>query len=150
MKRLLTTASLLLLTAGLAAADQHGGGAAAGDALPSGFATSPVLKSTKTADGDDLAYPQGGPEIVSVIGTLEPGGRTARHQHPVPVFVYVLEGDLEVQTEGREARRYKAGDAFLESVGLWHQAHNKGEAPAKILVVFMGEAGKPTTVAAEQ
>jgi len=68
----------------------------------------------------------------------------------VPVFVYVLDGELEVQTEGEEARRYKAGEAFLESIGRWHQAHNKGDAPTRILVVFMGEAGKPTTIAAEQ
>lgn len=118
-------------------------------ALPSGFAAKPVLKSTVTADGDPLALPSGTPEIVSVIGTIEPGGRTARHQHPVPVFVYVMEGELEVQTEGGEPRNYKAGDAFLESVGHWHQAFNKAEGQTSILVVFIGEEGKPTTVASQ-
>ena len=90
---------------------------AASDALPTGFETKPVLKSTKTADGDTLQFPSGGkPEIVSVIGTLQAGGRTARHQHPIPVYVYVLEGELQVQTDGKEPRMYKTGDAFLESV----------------------------------
>ena len=116
-------------------------------ALPSGFKTEPVLKSGETADGDPLQFPQGeNVEIVSVVGTLDPGGRTARHQHPVPVYVYVLEGELEVQTEGGEPRTYKQGEAFLESVNQWHQAHNKGSSPTKILVVFMGEQGQPTTV----
>jgi quercetin dioxygenase-like cupin family protein len=117
--------------------------------LPEGFTTQPVLKSGMTADGDALQLPAGRPEIVSVIGTLEPGGRTARHQHPVPVFVYVLEGELEVFTEGGEPRNYKAGDAFLESVNRWHQAFNKGDGETKILVVFIGEEGKPTTVASQ-
>ncbi|MDJ1158908.1 cupin domain-containing protein [Chelatococcus sp. SYSU_G07232] len=116
-------------------------------ALPSAFDVKPVLKSSKTADGDVLQLPKTDkPEIISVIGTLQPGGRTARHQHPIPVYVYVMEGDLEVQTDGAEARHYKAGEAFLESVGKWHQAFNKGSTPARILVVFFGEEGKPTTV----
>ena len=62
------------------------------DALPMGFKTTPVLKSVQTASSMKIEYPRTGQaEIVSVIGELEPGGRTARHQHPVPVFVYVLE-----------------------------------------------------------
>jgi quercetin dioxygenase-like cupin family protein len=117
-------------------------------ALPKGFAATPVLKSAKTADGDPLKYPgEGSPEIVSVIGTLEPKGQTALHQHPVPVFVYILEGQISVQTEGAERREYKQGDAFLESVGKWHQAFNEGDQPTKILVVFMGLEGQPTTQA---
>jgi quercetin dioxygenase-like cupin family protein len=120
-------------------------------ALPQGFKAEPVLKDTKTADGDPLKFPATDkPEIISVVGTLEPGGRTALHQHPVPVYVYVLEGSLTVKTEGGEPRNYKTGQAFLESVNKWHQAFNEGDAPAKILVVFMGEEGKPTTEAKQQ
>lgn len=115
-------------------------------ALPKGFKTVPLLKGGKTADGDALAYPRTDkPEVVSVVGMLEAGGRTALHQHPVPVFVYVLEGELEVQTEGRSARNYKTGEAFLESVGRWHQAFNKTDKPVRLLVLFVGEEGKPTT-----
>lgn len=45
-------------------------------ALPKGFKTTPLLKSGKTADGDALAFPATAkPEVVSVIGVLEPGGR---------------------------------------------------------------------------
>jgi quercetin dioxygenase-like cupin family protein len=120
-------------------------------ALPQGFKAEPVLKSGKTADGDPLKFPATEKaEIVSVIGTLEPGGRTALHQHPVPVYVYLLEGSLTVKTEGGEPRNYKAGQAFLESVNKWHQAFNEGDQPTKILVVFMGEEGKPTTQAKQQ
>jgi quercetin dioxygenase-like cupin family protein len=142
MKKLLAALVLVVLPCSAAIAQD--------DALPSGFKAQSVLKSTKTADGDPLKLPQSGnPEIVSVIGTLEPGGRTARHQHPVPVYVYVMEGELEVKTEGGEPRHYKAGDAFLESVDRWHQAFNKSAGESKILVVFIGEEGKPTTIASK-
>ena len=124
-------------------------GAEEASPLPKGFSATPVLKSGKTADGDPLAFPQTQkPEIVSVIGTLEPKGQTALHRHPVPVFVYLLEGELSVQIEGQQDRRqYKTGEAFLEVVNKWHQAFNESDQPAKVLVVFMGEEGKPTTEA---
>lgn len=115
-------------------------------ALPSGFETKPLLKSVKTADGDALQYPKTEkPEIVAVTGTIQPGGRTPLHQHPIPVFVYVMEGELEVQTEGKEPRGYKTGDSFIESMNRSHQAFNKSNSTAKILVVFVGEEGKATT-----
>ena len=124
---------------------------AAGDeqALPKGFKTTPVLKGTQTASNLKLEYPKTGKaEVVSVIGEVEPGGRTSRHQHPVPVFVYVLDGTLTVQADGGQPREYRPGQAFLEDVNHWHQAFNKTSAPVKILVVFMGEEGRPTTVSA--
>ncbi len=136
--------SLILLATGSAAQ-----AASDDEALPKGFKTSPVLKGTQTASNLKIEYPKTGKaEIVSVIGELEPGGRTARHQHPVPVFVYVLEGTLTVQAEGGQPREYRPGQAFMEDINHWHQALNKTSAPVKILVVFMGEEGKPTTISA--
>jgi quercetin dioxygenase-like cupin family protein len=142
---IVTLASLVLVTAGTAqqpATDDQ--------ALPKGFKTTPVLKSVKTASDMKIEYAKAGQaEVVSVIGELEPGGRTSRHQHPVPVFVYVLEGTITVQADGGQPREYAAGKAFIEDVNHWHQASNKGTAPVKILVVFMGEEGKPTTINAK-
>jgi quercetin dioxygenase-like cupin family protein len=119
------------------------------DALPVGFASEPVLKTTVTRDNEPIVYPTGAPEIISVIGTLEPDGRTALHEHPVPVYVFVLEGEVELQTEGGEPHRYKAGEAFIEAQNRKHQAFNVAQTPTKLLVVFVGEEGKPTTVAAQ-
>jgi quercetin dioxygenase-like cupin family protein len=118
--------------------------------LPKGFETTPLLKGSQTASGMKLEYPRTDKaEIVSVTGVMEPGGWTALHQHPVPVFVYVLEGSITVKAEGGEPRVYQAGQAFLEDVNHWHQGFNQTDKPAKILVVFMGEVGKPTTIAAK-
>jgi quercetin dioxygenase-like cupin family protein len=140
-----TLASLVLVTAGTAQQSTTGD-----QALPKGFKTTPVLKSVQTASNMKIEYSKAGQaEVVSVIGELEPGGRTSRHQHPVPVFVYVLEGTLTVQADGGQPREYAAGKAFIEDMNHWHQAFNKGAAPVKILVVFMGEEGKPTTINAQ-
>jgi quercetin dioxygenase-like cupin family protein len=145
MKRVLLAGLCAVLVIGCAAAQQP---KADESALPKGFKSTPVLKSGMTAGKQPIAYPKTGKaEIISVIGELEAGGRTALHQHPVPVYVYVLEGTLTVQAEGMEARTYKPGQAFLEDINHWHQAFNKGTTPVKILVVFAGEEGKPTTIA---
>ena len=119
-------------------------------ALPKAFQATPLIKTTKSAGGIDIQYPPAdSAEIVSLIGVLDPGGRTALHQHPVPVFVYVLEGPLTHTTEGEEPRLYATGEAFVEDVNRWHQASNETDKPTKVLVVFIGEEGKPTTVAAK-
>ena len=119
-------------------------------ALPKAFKATPLLKTTQTASKMPIEYPKvGKAEIVSVVAELEPGGRTALHQHPVPVFVYVLDGTLTVQAQGGEPREYRPGQAFIEDVNHWHQAFNRGSTPVKILVVFTGEEGKPTTINAK-
>jgi len=145
----LAAAGLAVFLAGTASAS---GPAAAGadQALPSGFETRSVLRTGETRDGAPFAYPRTDrPEIVSVLGTIEPGGRTPRHQHPVPVYVHILEGEVELVTEGGQPRRYRAGEAYIESLNRNHQLFNRGKAPARLLVVFVGEKGKPTTVAAK-
>ncbi len=115
--------------------------------LPAGFTTQPLLKSGTTRDNEPIAYPTGKPEVIAVIGTLDLGGRTALHLHPVPVYVHVLDGEIELRTEGAAPQRYKAGMSFIESLNRKHQAFNVADRPSRLLVVFIGEAGKPTTVA---
>lgn len=141
--------SRLLLAAGFALAVPVSAAFAQDSPLPAGFEAQPLLKTTQTRDNEPITYPTGKPEIVSVIGTLEKGGRTALHQHPVPVYVYILEGEVELKTEGGEPHRYKAGEAFIEAQNRKHQAFNVADTPTKLLVVFVGEEGKPTTVAAK-
>jgi quercetin dioxygenase-like cupin family protein len=117
-------------------------------ALPEGFDTEIILQTTDTRDGDPLEYPDGATQITSVIGTIEAGGRTALHEHPVPTFVYVLEGEVELETEGGERFTYGQGEAYIEALNREHQLFNRGDATARILVVFAGAEGVPTTVAA--
>lgn len=149
MKRSIAALALALI-ASVAWAQTPPTGAAS-DALPAGFESKPVIKSGKTRDGDPFAYPRTEkPELISVLGTVQPGGRTPLHTHPNPTFVYVLEGEVELQTEGGQPQQYKTGEAWIESVNKKHQLFNKTSAPARILVVFVGEEGKPTTMTPTQ
>lgn len=116
-------------------------------ALPEGFATEPLLDTTTTRDNDPIAWPQGTPRIISVVGTIEPGGRTPLHQHPVPTFVYVLDGEVELRTEGGDPHTYTTGEAYIEALNRDHQLFNVTDADATVLVVFVGAEGEPTTVA---
>ena len=143
----ITAAAVALYSSAVCA--QHAAGSM-DHALPAGFETKPVIKTGKTRDNDPIQFPKTEkPEIVSVVGTIQPGGRTPLHQHPVPVYVYVLEGAVELQTEGGGAAHYKTGEAYIESLNRNHQLFNKGGSPARVLVVFMGEEGKPTTIASK-
>jgi len=140
LKRIVSIVALLLVSASSAAWAQD-------TALPAGFKTQPLLKSGLTRDKQPIFYPKTDkPEIISVIGTIEPGGRTPLHEHPIPTYVYVLEGEVELQSEGGEPAKYKVGEAYIEALNHKHQLFNKGSAPARVLVVFVGEEGKPTTV----
>ena len=111
---------------------------------------SPVVKATATASGQKLQYPQTDkPEIESVLIEIAPGGESGRHMHPVPTYVYVLEGTLTVEMDNESPREYAAGSGFLESVNTWHNGKNLGQAPVKVLVVFVSEEGKKNFIREE-
>ena len=111
---------------------------------------SPVVKATSTASGQKLQYPQTDkPEIESVLIEIAPGGESGRHMHPVPTYVYVVEGTLTVEMDDGSPREYAAGSGFLESVNTWHNGKNIGQAPVKVLVVFVSEEGKKNFIRAE-
>ncbi|MGH2435815.1 MAG: cupin domain-containing protein [bacterium] len=111
-----------------------------------GFQAAMLLQSNTTATGQPIQFPTFRNQITALRAELAPGGQTGRHMHPVPTFVYVLEGELSVEADGHGAKVYKAGDAFLESVNMWHNGINRAGTPTKFLVVFSGEEGKANLV----
>lgn len=139
---LLATGAALVLLVSAAVADE-----AANKAV--GLEATPVLKAAQTNNGGPLKYPATDkPEITSVIVTLQPGGRSSLHQHPVVTYVYVLEGEADLKI-GDKTFHYKAGDAWVEPIDTPNQLFNPGTVPLKNLVVFVGEEGKPNSVAAK-
>ena len=101
----------------------------------------PLLDATETVMGERLVYPSGQAEVVSMIVTMGPGEETGRHQHPVPIMGYVLEGEVTVDYEGRGSRTYRKGEAFLEAMHVWHNGRNTGSTPVRLLAVFMSAVG---------
>ncbi len=111
-----------------------------------GFEGQPVLIASEAVDGSAVVYPQAGkPEIAMVLLTIQPGGRSDLHHHPVAAVVYVLEGELELR-QGEVVRRFKAGEALIEPLDSQVQAFNTGTVPTKVLVVHVGSTGVESIV----
>jgi quercetin dioxygenase-like cupin family protein len=109
-----------------------------------GITSQDVLPATATnAAGDPITYPTGAAEISSWIATVEPGGHSALHQHPVPIYVYVMEGEFEVQVDGAERISMPQGQGVIEPQNRNMQVFNVGDGPGKLLVVAMGATGQP-------
>jgi len=113
-----------------------------GPALADGYPAVQLFSGNKTAVGEEIAWPATGKANVNaMLVTIAPGERTELHRHGVPLFVYVLEGDLQVEYEGVGTKEYKAGDSFLEAMGVTHTGINSSAAPVRILAVYMGADG---------
>ena len=108
-----------------------------------------VLSTGSTVTGQPIRYPSGAPaQITAVEITLQPGQQTGWHTHPVPLFGYILEGELTVDYGARGRRTFRKGDGLAEAMDEAHNGHNAGREPVKILAVFIGTEGVPDTVAA--
>jgi quercetin dioxygenase-like cupin family protein len=73
------------------------------------------------------------------------GGREGRHTHPGALMVYVTDGAITLDYEGKPTATYKAGDAFFVEAGKIHEGINNGTVPSKAIATFSGPKG-PLTV----
>ena len=90
------------------------------------------------------------PEVTMLTLTLAPGSNSHPHRHIGPVFAYILEGSIQNQVDPDPPKTYHAGDFFYEPPMHVHRQMKNLSAtePAKILVVQVGEKGKPFTIEA--
>ena len=94
----------------------------------------------------DLSAP--GREVVQVRVELAPGVAFGRHSHPGEEIVYVLEGSLEYEVEGRPPVTLRAGDVLFIPAGTIHAARNVGRGDGAELATYIVEKGKPLVVMA--
>src|SRR5215831_15672407 len=67
-----------------------------------------------------------GREVVQNRVDIGPEAPAVRHTHPGEEIIYVLEGSLEYQLEGRPAMTCSAGDALTVPAGVVHSVRNVG------------------------
>ncbi len=99
----------------------------------------------QTAAGEPLLYlstPE--PVISSDVLTIPVGGVSNWMTHPVPAYLYVLQGALTVEFEDGGKQTFRTGQAFLQSRAKWHRGRNESGVPVKFLAVFLGAKGVPT------
>jgi len=95
----------------------------------------------------DLSAP--GREVIQARVEIDPGVTAPRHWHPGEEIIYVLEGSLEYQLDGKPPVTLKAGDVLFVPAGAIHSAKNVGSGPGAELATYVVEKGKPLVVTAE-
>jgi quercetin dioxygenase-like cupin family protein len=111
-----------------------------GLALDVAQAQQPGVKRTDLQQ-HDLSIP--GREVVQVRVDIASGVLAPNHSHPGEEIVYVIEGLLEYQIEGRPPVTLRAGEVLFIPAGTIHSAKNVGSVNAAELATYIVEKGKP-------
>ena len=120
--------------------------AASGLALHVALSQQPGIKRTDL-QRHDLSVP--GREVVQVRVDFAPGVAFGKHSHPGEEIVYVLEGSLEYQVEGKPPVTLKAGEVLFIPAGTIHAAKNVASGNGAELATYVVEKGKPLVVMAK-
>lgn len=121
------TLALLLLTAAGAAAEENAADAA-------------LVQIEKPASNlqeilaDEVDLPAGTYKIRVVTATVDPQTAAGWHTHPSPVYVFVRDGTLTMEVEGKETARLSAGEATAEPLDARMRVLNQEEKPAEVVV----------------
>lgn len=130
--------SLSLLSSPLLASPDGGYGG--------GIVVEALAKTSVAADGLPIHYLQTDrPEVTALLVEIPPGAETGWHRHPVPVYAYLLQGSIEVESATGDKHTYHAGEAIVEMVGTPHNGINRGTEPVRIVAFYTGEQGLPNT-----
>ena len=90
-----------------------------------------------------------GCEVVQNRVDISPQAPAFKHTHPGEGVIYVLEGSLEYQVEGKPPTTLNAGDVLLVPAETIHAVRNVGTANAAELATYVVEKGKPLVVLVE-
>jgi quercetin dioxygenase-like cupin family protein len=77
---------------------------------------------------------------------IGPEAPVVRHKHPGEEVIYVLEGSLEYDLDGREPVTLGAGDVLTVPAETVHSVRNVGEGIAAELATYVVEKDKPFLV----
>lgn len=106
-----------------------------------------LLETGTSAADEPIRYPASAlPWVTAQVVTIAPGQVTGWHRHGVPTFGRMLSGELEVEYASGERRTLRAGDSLMEAMRVAHNGVNLGAENVRILVVYMGAQGVPTTM----
>jgi quercetin dioxygenase-like cupin family protein len=80
-------------------------------------------------------------DVILTSVVLQPGATTGKHRHPGVEVGYVVEGEITLTQDGGATLIAGPGAEFVNTAP--HEARNTGSAPARLLVTFVVERGKP-------
>lgn len=89
-----------------------------------------------------------GHETVQARIDIAPGAVANWHRHPGEEVIYVIEGTLEYQLEGKSPVTLRAGEVLFVPSGVAHKARNPGATNGAELATYIVAKGQPLVVAA--
>ena len=95
----------------------------------------------------DLSVP--GREVIQNRVEIGPEAPVVKHKHPGEEIIYVLQGSLEYELEGREPVTLDAGEVLLVPADTVHAVRNVGSGNAAELATYVVEKDKPFLVVVE-
>jgi quercetin dioxygenase-like cupin family protein len=111
----------------------------------------PATKATQVMKQVIAEFP--GHEVTMTTLDIPPGGGSQPHRHPTTHnFGYVLEGAYRIKLDDGPERVLTKDDTFYEAPNQLHAVSRNASntSSAKVLVVGIGEIGKPGTVPERQ
>ncbi len=85
-----------------------------------------------------------GQEAHMWIAEIAPGAATGRHSHATARFVYVMQGSVTLEVDGKSPQIFKAGEGFQEIPDVVHDFRNASATePAKALGFQIAPKGQP-------
>ena len=105
-----------------------------------------VFSGDKTVAGEKITFPQKDASVRAIVVTLEPGEKTAWHQHGAPLFAYILQGEVTVFYEGIGEMVFREGEGVMEAMTVTHQGRNTADGDTRILAVFLLGDGREAVV----
>lgn len=99
------------------------------------------LKMGKVLQRTELTNAKGN-EAILVLRELPPGGESGRHTQSGNEIVYILEGSVILEVQGKTPVTLKAGEAFQTAAGEVHNVKNASTgAPGKALAFYIAKKG---------
>jgi quercetin dioxygenase-like cupin family protein len=92
-----------------------------------------------------------GKEVSISVVEYAPGGASPPHRHNANVFVYVLDGEVEMQVAGGERVTLTEGETFREVPADIHTVSRNASStrPARFLAILVKDEGAPATEPAD-
>ena len=85
-----------------------------------------------------------GREVIMFRAETMPGGMSGRHYHAGPELLYVIEGALTLELDGKPPVTIKAGESYYSPPKNIHNAKNaSATAQLKLIGFLVGEKGQP-------
>jgi quercetin dioxygenase-like cupin family protein len=86
--------------------------------------------------------------VIIGVTNWPPGGATQRHYHAGDEYAVVIEGAIEIDSDGEPPHIYQAGQAYHNKRGVVHVARNANNGPSKLSFVLVTDKGSSMQVPA--